>query len=498
MKLAELAKGIEGQVNSVTDTCHTNITGITSDSRAVEPGYLFAAIPGMVADGRDYIPQAIQNGASAILMPDDVAPVPVPCQLPVITSSNTRQQYAVLAAQFYGRQPKNIAAITGTNGKTSVATFLRQIWNELGLKAGSAGTLGSEASGAGLEISYPGALTTPDPAELHRIVADMASHGVEHLGVEASSHGLDQYRLDGLDVTLAAFTNLSRDHLDYHGDEQTYFAAKKRLFTELLRADGTAVINADTPEFSSLKETLESRGVSILGFGRTGADIQLVAQQAVGDGQHLTLLVNGFSYQIELPLIGEFQASNVMCALGLAMASGCDISDCVTALGKLCGVRGRLEHAGNLTNGASVYVDYAHTPDALITVLRAIRPHTSACLHVVFGCGGDRDPGKRKPMGEAAADNADQVILSDDNPRGEDPAVIRKQAMAGCPEAIEIGDRYQAIETAIHSLSARDILVVAGKGHEQGQTVGDEVRPFDDASVIREILVKITRGRVKS
>jgi UDP-N-acetylmuramoyl-L-alanyl-D-glutamate--2,6-diaminopimelate ligase len=493
LKLAELAKGIEGQVNSVPSTCDTDITGITSDSRRVGPGYLFAAIPGTVSDGRAYIPQAIQNGASAILLPRDVEPIKVVGDLPVMTVDNVRQQYAAMAARFYGRQPGNIAAITGTNGKTSVATFLRQIWNEQGLKAGSAGTLGSEASGAGFELSYPGTLTTPDPAELHRIVADMADNGVDHLAIEASSHGLDQFRLDGLNVTLAAFTNFSRDHLDYHGDEENYFAAKERLFTQLLRVDGTSVINADVPEFSILKEILESRGVSILEFGRTAAHIQLVSQNPTGDGQHLELRVNDALHQIDLPLIGEFQASNVMCALGLAVASGCDASDCVASLSKLRGVRGRLEHAGNLSNGASIYVDYAHTPDALVTVLRAIRPHVSNRLHVVFGCGGDRDPGKRIPMGEAAANNADEVILTDDNPRGEDPAAIREQAMVGCPGALNIGDRRRAIETALNNLSADDLLIVAGKGHEQGQTIGDEVRPFDDVSVVRELL-----GQVRS
>ncbi|MBT3558199.1 MAG: UDP-N-acetylmuramoyl-L-alanyl-D-glutamate--2,6-diaminopimelate ligase [Rhodospirillales bacterium] len=492
MKLAELAEGIDGQVNSVLKTSDVDITGITSDSRQVMPGYLFAAIPGSVADGSDFIPQAIENGAAAILLPRNAVSVPDVADLSVIAADNTRQQYAKLSARFYGRQPKTIAAITGTNGKTSVATFLRQIWNAQGLMAGSTGTLGSSATGDGLGLYYPGALTTPDSAELHRILSDMTDHGVEHLAMEASSHGLDQYRLDGARISLAAFTNLSRDHLDYHGTEENYFAAKKRLFTELLKVNGTAVINADALESISLRDVLDQRGITVIDFGRTATYVRLVDQEATGSGQNLELEIDGKIYRVELPLIGEFQASNVMCALGLALASGCAVSDCVGALSKLRGVRGRLEHAGTLPNGASIYVDYAHTPDALVTVLRAVRQHTAGQLHVVFGCGGDRDSGKRKPMGEAAAMNADQVILTDDNPRSEDPAVIRKQAMSGCPGALEIGDRYQAIETAIGNLSTDDLLVVAGKGHEQGQTVGDQVHTFDDVSVIREIIRQVS------
>ena len=340
LKLAELAKGIEDQVNSVIEPSAIDITGITSDSRSVRPGYLFAAIPGTMADGCDFIPQAIDNGASAILLPHGVMPAPDTGDLPIIVSSNPRQQYAVLASRFFCRQPKTIAAITGTNGKTSVVTFLRQIWNDLGLKAGSSGTLGSIASGAGLDISYPGALTTPDPAELHHVIADMVEHGVDHLAIEASSHGLDQYRLDGLDVTLAAFTNLSRDHLDYHGTEQAYFKAKRRLFTELLAVDGTAVINADVPEAGDLRSALETRGIQIIDFGNTATDIRLVKQEPFSDGQRLEVMVHDDRWQINMPLVGEFQASNALCALGLAIASGCKVSDCIDVLSNLRSVRG--------------------------------------------------------------------------------------------------------------------------------------------------------------
>ncbi len=488
MKLAELAKGIVDKVNGEANIPDIDVAGITSDSRNVGSGYLFAAIPGTVANGCDFIPQAISSGASVVLLPQNENLGIATDGIRIIPSQNPRQHYAKLAGRFFGQQPKTISAITGTNGKTSVAAFLCQIWIGQGLAAGSVGTLGGQASGNGVNLAYPGALTTPDPAELHRILADMSEHGVDHLALEASSHGLDQHRLDGVNVKLAAFTNLSRDHLDYHGSEQAYFTAKKRLFTELLQPNGMAVINSDIKESVDLKIALEAREIRTVGFGRTSTDIRLVKQSPVRDGQELEVLVFDERYTVTLPLVGAFQASNALCALGLAISSGVRVSDGVRALGNLQGVRGRMELAGGLENGASVYVDYAHTPDALVNVLSAVRQHTAGRLHIVFGCGGDRDPGKRKPMGEAAACYADRVILTDDNPRGENPASIRARARAGCPAALEIGDRRQAIEAAIDGLSGGDLLVVAGKGHEQGQIVGNDVLPFDDVSVIREIL----------
>jgi len=334
-------------------------------------------------------------------------------------------------------------------------------------------------------LDYPGNLTTPDPADLHKTLADLAGHGVDHLAIEASSHGLDQYRLDGVRTGLAAFTNLSRDHLDYHGDEATYLAAKRRLFTELLDADGVAVLNADSAAFDELAQACRARGCRVMGFGRAGMDIRLLNTEFLNDGQRVTISVSGRETTIRLPLIGDFQVSNALCAVGLAIASGDDAQAVLEALGALQGVRGRLEQAGTLPNGATIFVDYAHTPDALVTVLRAIRPHVTGQLHVVFGCGGDRDSGKRPEMGRAAAEHADRVIVTDDNPRSEDPAAIRDQAMAGCPQASNIGDRAEAIRIAVENLGPGDLLVVAGKGHEQGQTVGDEVRPFDDVSVVQ-------------
>lgn len=477
-------------MNQYADAHLAEITGITCDSRRIKPGFLFAALPGTEVDGCAYIGEALERGAAAIMAPtgaiasNDIA-------VPLIEDSNARRSYAVLASRFHGRQPETIAAVTGTNGKTSVVNFVRQIWCALGHRAASAGTLGTQARGDGLVLDYPGNLTTPDPADLHETLADLAGHGVDHLAIEASSHGLDQYRLDGVRTGLAAFTNLSRDHLDYHGDEATYLAAKRRLFSELLEVDGVAVLNADSAAFDDLAETCHVRGCRVVGFGRAGADVRLLDAESKIDGQQITISVSGRESTIRLPLIGDFQVSNTLCAAGLAIASGDDAQAVIEALGSLKGVRGRLEHAGTLPNGAAVYVDYAHTPDALVTVLRAIRSHVDGQLHVVFGCGGDRDSGKRPEMGRAAANNADRVIVTDDNPRSEDPALIREQAMVGCPKALNIGDRAEAIRTAIANLKTGDLLVVAGKGHEQGQTLGDEVRPFDDVSVVQDAIGEV-------
>ncbi len=484
---------LEGDLGSVSlnaEALNLEITGIACDSRRVRPGYLFAALPGSTTDGRAFVASAIESGASAILAPKG-ALEDVDVNVPLIEDDNARQSYAVLASRFHARQPETIAAVTGTNGKTSVVTFLRQIWAALGYRAASTGTLGTRASGDGMSLDYPGSLTTPDPADLHETLADLAAHGVDHLAMEASSHGLDQYRLDGVRVRLAAFTNLSRDHLDYHGSVEAYLAAKRRLFTELLDADGTAVLNADSDTFDDFATVCRSRGCRVIGYGEAATDIRLIHVERFADGQRITVGLSGREISVRLPLIGDFQVSNALCAAGLAIASGGDASDVMDALGALTGVRGRLELAGTLPNGAAVYVDYAHTPDALETVLRAIRPHVSGQLRVVFGCGGDRDAGKRPEMGKAAATHADTVIVTDDNPRSEAPETIREQAMAGCPDAQNIGDRADAIQAAIQGLAAGDLLVVAGKGHEQGQTIGDAVRPFDDVSVVRDAIAAL-------
>jgi len=386
-----------------------------------------------------------------------------------------------MAAAFHAPQPRVTALVTGTNGKTSVAAFLRQIWQHQGRPAASLGTLGVVAPG----LMRAGALTTPDPVELHATLAALARAGVDHVAIEASSHGLDQYRLDGLDVAAAAFTNLSRDHLDYHGSLEAYRAAKFRLFAELLRGDGTAVLNADAPDFTALARIVRDRGIRVLSYGEAGADVRLVARRPDAAGQALTVAVAGDRREVRLPLVGAFQAMNALAALGLAIATGLAADQALAALAGLTGAPGRLEQVARLPGGASVVVDYAHTPDALATALLALRPHVAGRIVCVFGCGGDRDPGKRPEMGAAVAAHADIAIVTDDNPRGEDPALIRRAALAGAPHAIEIADRARAIAHGVALLGPGDLLLVAGKGHERGQVLADRVLPFDDAEVAR-------------
>ncbi|KZD07016.1 UDP-N-acetylmuramoyl-L-alanyl-D-glutamate--2,6-diaminopimelate ligase [Oceanibaculum pacificum] len=456
-----------------------DIEGLTADSRQVRPGYLFAALPGSRADGRSFIADAIGRGARAVLAPAGIA---LDSPVPVIADSNPRRRLARMAARFYGQQPAHVAAVTGTNGKTSVVDFTRQIWSHLGLKAASVGTLGVIAP----DLPSTKGLTTPDPVELHRVLASLAGSGVGFLSMEASSHGLDQYRLDGVRVTAAAFTNLARDHLDYHPDMDAYFQAKTRLFDRVMLPGGTAVLNADIPQFAALSRVCARRDHKIVSYGRAaGADLRLVDRLPRSDGQRLGLILNGKAREIELPLAGGFQAMNALAALGLVLASGIALNDALPALESLTGVAGRLERIASLPGGSAIYVDYAHKPGALETVLTEIRPFVERRLWVVFGCGGDRDRGKRPMMGEIAARLAEMVIVTDDNPRSEDPAAIRAEVMQGCPEATEIGDREEAIRAAIAGLEPGDVLVIAGKGHEQGQEIKGETRPFDDAAVAR-------------
>jgi UDP-N-acetylmuramoyl-L-alanyl-D-glutamate--2,6-diaminopimelate ligase len=456
-----------------------DIGGLSADSRAVRPGDLFAALPGQKSDGRSYIAEALAKGAVAVLAPPGSS-LPAD-QAVLITDENPRRRLALMAARFFGRQPAVMAAVTGTNGKTSVANFTRQIWNRLGHPAASLGTVGLIAP----DRVGKGSLTTPDPVSLHRLLAELADDGVTHAAFEASSHGLDQHRLDGVDIAAAAFTNLTRDHLDYHGGMDAYWRAKRRLFAELLRPAGVAVINADTPQAAELAALARQRGVRVLTYGSAGADIRIAGAVPSAHGQELDLIVEGQPYQLHLPLAGAFQAANAACALGLAVATGAPVAAAVAALAHLEGVPGRLQQVAMTTNGAAVYVDYAHTPDALQNVLAALRPHVSGRLVVVFGCGGDRDPGKRPQMGRIAALGADRVIVTDDNPRSEDPTAIRAAILAGCPEARELGDRRQAIGLAVSELAAGDVLILAGKGHETGQIVKGRVLPFDDAEEAR-------------
>lgn len=476
-RLTELCAGLDAVLPETTPDSDPLIGALECDSRRVVPGSLFAALPGAKADGSAFIPQAVARGAVAVLArPGTTA------SIPVATSLEPRLTLARLAAIFYGRQPETVVAVTGTNGKTSVASFTRQIWARLGHRAASLGTLGLIADGFASEAS----LTTPDPIRLHETLARLANAGIGHVALEASSHGLDQFRLDGVVLKAAAFTNLTRDHLDYHGTMAAYFRAKAGLFDRVLPAGGVAVLNAESSEAGILSAIAASRGQTVLSYGEHGRDIAVTARRTEGTVQILSLTIGGRDHVVRLPLLGAFQASNALCALGLAIATGADPLAALEALETLTGAPGRLEHVTDTASGAPILVDYAHTPDALETVLRALRPHCTGKLVVVFGCGGDRDPGKRPMMGGIAARLADRVYVTDDNPRNEDAGLIRRAVIEGAvgpAELIEIADRGAAIVTAASALDTGDLLVIAGKGHEPGQIIGSTVIPFDDRTV---------------
>ena len=462
------------------------IVGLTADSWAVQPGFLFVALPGTRQDGRNFAADAIARGAVAILT-DDLAVLALATEqrdrIAIITDANPPRRLALLAARFHGWQPRTIAAVTGTNGKTSVVHFTREIWAAAGRPAASLGTLGL-VTRAGRR---PGALTTPEPVALHRDLAELAEQGIQHVAIEASSHGLHQFRLDGVSVTAAAFTNLTRDHLDYHGDMAHYRAAKERLFTTLLMPGGTAVLNRDSDEFARLEALCHGGGHPVIAYGADpAADLHLVCREPRIGSQVLVADVFGRRHELLLPLAGEFQVMNALAALGLVVATGSATDTAVEALTKLTGVPGRMQFVAECADGSAIVVDYAHTPDALATVLKALRPHTSGRLVALFGCGGDRDPGKRPLMGRVATELADRVYVTDDNPRSEPAAKIRRAILETAPDAIEIGDRREAIATAIAELAPNDLLVIAGKGHEEGQIVGTATYPFDDAKIARE------------
>ncbi len=462
---------------------HLDIVGVTADSRHVVPGDLFAALPGSRLDGRAFIADAVERGAVAILAPPGTAWPPGVPPRPVIFDAEPRQCLARIAAALAGPQPETVIAVTGTNGKTSTVEFTRQLWAASGAKAASLGTLGLIAPGFD---PGPG-LTTPDPVSLAETLAGLARHGVTRAAMEASSHGLDQFRLDGVRLAAAAFTNLTRDHLDYHGTLDAYRLAKLRLFETLLPQGSPAVAHADMDQatLAALREIAVRRRLDLRTVGEQGVKYRLLGTCPRPDGQDLTVVTDGVQRQVALNLPGRFQADNALVAAALADALG--MKDALDRLALLQGVRGRLERAVVLPNGATAYVDYAHTPDALERLLTALRPHTAGRLHIVFGAGGDRDRGKRPLMGAAAARLADVAIVTDDNPRSEDPQSIRAAILAACPGAREIGDRASAIEAGLNGLAAGDVLVVAGKGHEQGQTIGPVVLPFDDVSVIRRL-----------
>ena len=463
------------------------IAGLTVDSRQVRAGFLFAAWRGASTDGRRFAGEAVAKGAVAILT-DDPAALDLDdrarSRVAIVADPNPQRRLALAAARFYGRQPATIAAVTGTNGKTSVAHFTRELWSALGHNAASLGTLGLVTENS----RRPGSLTTPDSVALHRELAELAADGVDHAAIEASSHGLDQCRLDGVAIAAAAFTNLTRDHLDYHGDMAAYRAAKERLFAVLLPPRAAAVLNANSDEFDRLSQLCKSRGQAVIGYGASAAaGLRIVARTPHRGGQSLVLDLFGARRELTLPLVGEFQAMNALAALGLAVATGSRLEPAAAALERLGPVPGRMQLVGE-PNRAAVFVDYAHTPDAIATVLSALRPHAEGRLAVVFGAGGDRDRGKRPLMGRVATELAGRVYVTDDNPRTEDAAAIRRAILAAAPGAVEIGDRRAAIVAAIAELRPGDVLVIAGKGHESGQIVGRETLPFDDVEVAREAI----------
>jgi UDP-N-acetylmuramoyl-L-alanyl-D-glutamate--2,6-diaminopimelate ligase len=456
------------------------LSGLTADSRAVRAGMLFAALPGSAVHGAAFIPSALEQGAVAILTDATgaklAATMLADSETALVVAEDPRAALACAAALWFGGQPEVMVAVTGTNGKTSVATFTRQIWAALGHEAINIGTTGIEGA-----WSAPSSHTTPDAITLQKLLAAAAQGGVTHAAMEASSHGLDQRRLDGVRLRAAGFTNLTQDHLDYHGTMEAYFQAKTQLFTRLLPEEGVAVVNLDGARGSDVAELALERGLRVLTVGKgQGADLQIAATRPDATGQEVRYLWQGRAFQTRLALIGAFQAENVAVAAGLAIAAG-DAPEAVLAiLPRLTGVRGRMQLAATRRNGAAVYVDYAHTPDALETALQALRPHVMGRIIVVFGAGGDRDRGKRPLMGEAARKHADVLYVTDDNPRTEDPASIRAAVLAACPEAHEVGDRAEAILRAVDALLPGDALLIAGKGHESGQVIGTDVYPFDD------------------
>lgn len=461
------------------------ITGLAVDSREVRAGTLFAALPGTRVHGASFIATALAQGAAAILTDAEgarlAADALADADAALVVAEDPRQALACAAALWFGAQPATMVAVTGTNGKTSVATFTRQIWEELDLPAVNLGTTGVEGA-----YEAPLRHTTPEPITLHRVLAQAAAAGVTHAAMEASSHGLAQRRLDGVQLRAAGFTNLTQDHLDYHADFADYFNAKAGLFARVLGVDGTAVINVDDSRGMDMANVARTRGQEVITVGRReGADLQLVSQRFDATGQTILCRFRGKSYSADLALLGGFQAENVLVAVGLVIACGADPDRVFETLPHMGTVRGRMQLAATRANGAAVFVDYAHTPDAVATALTAMRPHVMGRLIAIVGAGGDRDTTKRPLMGAAAAAYADAVIVTDDNPRSEDPAAIRAAVLSGIPEDArarvqEVGDRAEAILRGVAALGPGDALLIAGKGHETGQTVGDMVLPFDD------------------
>jgi UDP-N-acetylmuramoyl-L-alanyl-D-glutamate--2,6-diaminopimelate ligase len=462
-----------------------DIAGLSADSRKVKSGFLFIAIAGAKADGAHFAKQAAAAGAAAVAA--EQRPEGLPPNVVFVQVENARRALALAAAKFCPRQPQTIAAVTGTSGKTSVAAFTRQIWSTLGFQSASIGTVGIVSP----KGERYGSLTTPDPVDLHHTLDQLAGEGVTHLALEASSHGLDQHRLDGVRIAAGGFTNLSRDHLDYHPTIEAYLAAKLRLFEDLIVAGGTAVVGVDDCYAAQVVDAARKRRLKIMTVGEQGEDIRLAGGSIEGFAQVIDIAHGGRRYKVKLPLVGAFQVQNAVLAAGLAIATGAEPARTFAALDHLTGAKGRLELVGN-RNGAPIFIDYAHKPDALKKALASLRPYAKGKLTVVFGAGGDRDSGKRPIMGRVAVEGADKVIVTDDNPRSESPAAIRAAILADAPGAAEIGDRAKAIRKAIADLNSGDVLLIAGKGHETGQIVGDRVLPFSD----HDAVVAALQGRV--
>jgi UDP-N-acetylmuramoyl-L-alanyl-D-glutamate--2,6-diaminopimelate ligase len=484
MLLRDLAQMMGVEAGTTGDE---RVTGFAIDHRKVAPGNIFGAFQGAAVNGEEFIPAAIASGAIAVVARPEArveGAVHLADPLP-------RRAFARIAARFFQPVPECVVAVTGTNGKTSTVEMTRQIWRMCGHSAASIGTLGVTTP----DESISTGLTTPDIVTFLSNMTGLAREGVTHVAYEASSHGLSQYRNEGLPVKAGAFANLSRDHLDYHADMEDYFAAKMRLFTEVVDDGGTAVIWADDPWSARAIEVAKARGLKLFTVGESGANIRLISRKPGALGQELKFIHDGRAYAIRLPLIGAYQVNNALVSAGLALASGDTPEQVFDAVSRLQPVRGRLERAAIARSGAPVYVDYAHTPDALEAAIAALRPHVSGRLITVFGAGGDRDTGKRAPMGQVAVEGSDLAIVTDDNPRGEDPAAIRAEVMRGAKGAREVGDRRAAIAAAIAEAGAQDIVLIAGKGHEQGQIIGSgadmRVLPFDDVTVARECAAEI-------
>ncbi|MDO5896277.1 UDP-N-acetylmuramoyl-L-alanyl-D-glutamate--2,6-diaminopimelate ligase [Agrobacterium sp. Azo12] len=481
MKLRDLSGTEFPELNEVMRSTlgELEIKSLTADSRKMEPGGLFVALAGSKADGAAFINDAVAKGASLILSGH-----PADAPVPVLAVSNPRRYLSLAASRFYGAQPQTMVAVTGTAGKTSVASFTRQIWAAAGYAAAQIGTTGVISPSR----SDYGSLTTPDPVSLHALLAELAGEGVTHAAMEASSHGLDQHRLDGVKLVAGAFTNLGRDHMDYHPTMENYMAAKMRLFSELLEKGQPAVIFSDDPWSQHAIKAAESAGLDVRTVGRKGNFLTLKRVEHFRHKQMIEIHHQGEIFEVDIPLAGDFQVANALVSAGLAISTGVPVAVALRALEKLVGAAGRLELVGHAKNGALAYVDYAHKPDALENVLTSVRPFTSGRIVVVFGCGGDRDKGKRPIMGEVASRLSDVVIVTDDNPRSEVPETIRSEIMAAAPGALEIADRAQAIRHAVAMLESGDTLIVAGKGHEEGQIVGTTVLPFSDHQQVRSAL----------